>query len=100
MHRAATIGDFLKASVRHVAFYPKYRRGRRYKPIRLGHIVRGLVVQTRHPVRFSDNARLFFLQNAVVLLKRRGLLRSKQIVGPLPRTIRRRQYSSIFSGIL
>ncbi len=99
-HHCAAIGDFIKASIKHIAFYPKYRRGRRYKPLRLGHIVRGLVVQTRHPARFYDNTRLGFLQNSTVLLKRRGLLRSKLILGPLPRTVRRRQYLAVFTGTL
>jgi len=99
-HRYASLGDFLKGSIKHVAFYPRYRRGKRYRPLRLGYIVRGLVVQTRHPVRFYDNTRVFFFQNASVLLRRRGLLKSKFITGPLVRTMRRRQYNSVFTDYL
>jgi len=99
-HRCASLGDFLKGSIKHVAFYPRYRRGKRYRPLRLGYIVRGLVVQTRHPVRFLDNTRVVFLQNATVLLRRRGLLKSKYIAGPLVRTIRRRQYGAVFESYL
>lgn len=99
-HRCASLGDFLKATIKQVAFYPKFRRGKRYRPLRLGFIVRGLVAQTRHPVRFVDNTRLFFFQNAAVLLKKRGVLKSKVVVGPLPRTLRRRQYTAIFDGYL
>jgi len=64
----------------------------------LGFKVRGLVVQTRGPVRYHDLARIWFLQNAVVLLKRRGLLKSKYLTGPLTRAIRRRQYAALFDG--
>jgi ribosomal protein L14 len=98
LHRQAALGDFIKGSIRRIAFYPKYRRGKRYRPLRLGYIVRGLVCQTRHPVRFCDGTRCVFFQNAIALLKRRGTLRSKYLVGPLSRTIRRRQYAALFPG--
>jgi ribosomal protein L14 len=95
-HRLATLGDFVKGSLKRIAFYPRARRGKRYRPLRLGYIVRGLVCQTRHPLRFVDNTRCVFFQNATVLLRRRGLLRSKYLSGPLCRTIRRRQYAALF----
>jgi ribosomal protein L14 len=50
--RYAGIGDFIKGAVKRVSFYPKYRRGKRYKPLRLGFVVRGLVVQTKKSIRF------------------------------------------------
>lgn len=94
------MGDFIKGAIKRIAFYPRYRRGKRYRPLRLGYVVRGLVTQTRHPVRFTDLTRVWFLQNAVVLLKRRGTLKSKYTLGPLSRTIRRRQYAALFNGYL
>jgi len=83
-----------------VAFYPRYRRGKRYRPLRLGYVVRGLVVQTRHPARYFDNTRALFLQNATVLLRRRGLLKSKYIAGPLIRSIRKRKILLIIDLII
>jgi ribosomal protein L14 len=58
--------------------------------------VRGLILHSVAPVRFLDNTRVSLFINSVVLLKRRGLLKSKYIVGPLLRVIRRRQYAAIF----
>ena len=98
--RYAHIGDFIKGAVKKIAFYPKHRRGKRYKPIRLGFVVRGLVVQTTKAVRFNDNTRCKFFLNATVLLKRRGSLKSKFIPGPLSRTIGRKQYESMFGAIV
>ena len=92
------MGDFIKGAIKQVAFYPTPRRGRRYRPLRAGYVVRGLVVQTRHPVAFVDGTRCVFFQNGVALLKRRGALRSKYLVGPLSRNIRRRQYAALFGG--
>lgn len=99
-HRHATLGEFIKGAIKTIAFYPRYRRGKRYRPLRLGHIVRGLVVQTRAPVRLVDNTRIFFFQNATVLLKRRGVLKTKLIAGPLTRSIRRRQYEAMFEAYI
>jgi ribosomal protein L14 len=90
----------LKGAIKRIAFYPRYRRGKRYRPLRVGYVVRGLVTQTRQPVRFFDGARCFAYQNAVVLLKKRGVLKSKYLTGPLLRTIRRPQYESLFRGYL
>ena len=99
-HKAASLGDFIKGSIKRIAFYPRHRRGKRYRPLRLGFVVRGLVCQTRHPVRYHDGTRGFFFQNTVVLLKRRGVLKSRYLVGPLVRTIRRRQYAALFPGFV
>lgn len=97
-HKYAQVGDFIKGAVKRIAFYPRLRRGRRYRPLRLSYRVRGLVVQTRHAVRFLDGTRCICLQNAVVLLRKRGTLRSKFVAGPLLRVIRRPQYESLFRG--
>lgn len=97
-HHSAAVGDFVKGAIKRIAFYPRYRRGKRYRPLRLGYVVRGLVTQVRHPVSFSDTTRVWATSNAVVLLKRRGTLRSKYTTGPLLRAVRRRQYGALFGG--
>jgi ribosomal protein L14 len=99
-HAQAFLGDFIKGSIKRIAFYPRYRRGKRYRPLRVGHKTRGLVVQSRHPVCFADTTRCWLLQNALVVLKRRGALRSKYVVGPLVRGVRRRLYAAMFEGFL
>ena len=98
--RYAGIGDFIKGAIKKIAFYPKYRRGKRYKPLRLGFVVRGLVVQTKKSIRFWDNTRCRFFQNSTVLLKRRGALKSKFIPGPLSRKVGKRQYESMFGAVV
>ena len=44
--RYALLGDFVKMSIRSVAVYPRVIRGKRYKPLRVGYIARGLCVNT------------------------------------------------------
>lgn len=98
VHKAGALGDFIKGSIKRIAFYPRHRRGKRYRPLRLGFVVRGLVCQARHPRRYLDGTRCVFFQNAVVLLRRRGTLKSKYLTGPLTRLIKRRQYAALFPG--
>ena len=95
-HKYAQVGDFIKGSVKRIAFYPRLRRGRRYRPLRFGYRVRGLITQTRHPVRFLDGTRCVSFQNTVALIRKRGTFRSKFVGGPLLRKIRRPQYEALF----
>jgi ribosomal protein L14 len=80
-----------------IAFYPRYIRGKRYRPLRLGYIVRGLITQTRYPVRFKDSARCTFAKNSLVLLRKRGVLKTKFNPSLLSRHVRTQQYAAIFS---
>jgi len=97
--RFAGIGDFVKLTVRKIAVYPRVIRGKRYKPLRVGHITRGLCVNTTAWSRFFDNTRFRFYTNCVVLLKKRGVLRSSYLYTPLSRQIRRKQYRALFRDI-
>jgi ribosomal protein L14 len=98
--RYAYIGDFAKGAVKEIAFYPLRVRGKRYRPLRKGFVVRGLVTQTVKERRFLDNTRCQFTTNAVVLLKRRGVFKSKYIYGPLSRLVKRRQYAAYFEAAI
>lgn len=90
--RAIRVGHFAKGAVKSVAFYPKYIRGKRYRPIRQGFVVRGLVMVGRYNQRLHDNTRLWGFRNGLNLLKKRGVFRAKHTQGVLLRTIRRRRY--------
>jgi ribosomal protein L14 len=98
--RFTHIGEYAKAAVKVVAFYPRRIWGKRYRPLRVGHKTRGLLLQTRFAVRFADSARVVFFQNAMVLLRRRGTMRTKANPTLLSRCARRQQYESIFGRLL
>jgi ribosomal protein L14 len=86
------VGGFVKGTVKSIAFYPKYVRGKRYRPTRQGYVLRGLVMTTRYAQRFCDNTRVWALSNGLSLLKKRGVLKAKHAQGTLIRTTRRRRY--------
>ena len=98
--RWAAVGGFMKGAVSHITFYPKVRRGKRHRPLYVGKIVRGLITQARYVSRYHDGARCRFFFNAVVLLRRRGTLRSKLLHGPVSRNARRRAYEALFGGFV
>lgn len=89
---ATGAGGFVKGAVKSIAFYPKYIRGKRYRPTRQGHVLRGLVVTTRYAQRFVDNTRVWAFTNGLSLIKKRGVFKAKHAQGVLIRTIRRRRY--------
>lgn len=93
-------GGFVKAAIKAVAFFPLRIRGKRYRPLRKGFRVRGLVVHTTQMSRFLDNTRCAFQANTAVLLKRRGIFKSKYVYGPLPRLIRRKRYQAMFKAFI
>ena len=97
--RYAGVGDFTKLSIRSMVSYPRPIRGRRYRPLRIGFVVRGFVCNVRAWVCFGDSARMRFLSNGVVLVRRRGMFRSKYVYSPLSRLVRRRQYGMLFAAV-
>lgn len=94
--QATSVGGFVKGAVKSIAFYPKYIRGKRYRPTRQGYVVRGLLMEGRFAQRFCDNTRVWALVNGLCLLKKRGVFKAKHVQGCLVRTIRRRRYRALF----
>jgi len=90
--QATSVGGFVKGAVKSIAFYPKYIRGKRYRPTRQGFVVRGLVLTGVYAQRFADNARVWSLRNGLSLIKKRGVFKAKHAQGVLLRSIRRRRY--------
>lgn len=98
--RYAYLGEYTKSAVKTIAFYPRYIKGKRYRPLRIGYVVRGLVVRVRKATRFVDNTRLWSFSNNVVLLKRRGVFKTKHLYGPLPRVTKKKQHQALFYDII
>ncbi len=98
--RFSSYGDYVKSSVKKIAFYPKYIWSKRYKPLRMGYVVRGLLIQVKKQKRFNDNTRCFFRKNSVVLLKKREVFKSQTFYGPLVRLTKKKRYESLFNTYL
>lgn len=98
--KSTSVGGFVKGAVKSIAFYPKYIRGKRYRPTRQGFVVRGLVMGTSYSQRFNDNSRAWVFRNGLSLIKKRGVFKAKHTQGVLIRVVRRRRYWSLFDEII
>jgi ribosomal protein L14 len=79
--RFGRVGSYLKASVRSLIRLPARIRGKRFRPIRVGFVVRGITMSSRFKSKLSSTVALYSTSSAMVLIKRRGFLRSKHIFG-------------------
>lgn len=90
--RYATVGDVIIVSVKRL-------RAKRRLSIRLkkGEIFKALIVRTKSPLYSYNNEKLFFNENAVVLLTKQNKLFATRIFGALPRMLRYTKFSRIVS---
>lgn len=98
--RYSKLGDYVKLAVKSILSYPRFIRGRRYRPLRVGFVVRGFCVNHASWIVLKDASRYRFLNNNVILLKRKGLFKSKYNYTPLSRVIRKKQYRALFKHII
>lgn len=98
--RYSKLGDFVKTAVKSVVSYPKFIRGKKYRPLRVGFVVRGLCINSKVYSKYSDLSRLRFISNRVLLIKRRGLFKSKYLYTPLLRVLNKKQYFFLFKSII
>jgi len=67
------------------------------KPIKKKDIIKALVVRTSHPIRRKDGGVVRFDENAVVVIDEKGEPKSTRVFGPIPREIKEKGYTSVFS---
>jgi ribosomal protein L14 len=87
------VGHYVKGSVKKLSRLPPRIRGRRFRPIRCGFVVRCIV---NNSFKVRGMGRGVFLScifdSAAVLIKRRGTLRSKHIFGVIQRPRIRKKF--------
>ena len=94
------LGEYAKGSVRWLSRLPPRIRGKRFRPIRVGFIIRcylNLSVK-----KFSQGAvfSTSFYNNSFIMIKRRGALKSKHIFGPCQRPRSRLNFFFCFSKLI
>jgi hypothetical protein len=92
-------GYYGRAVVRLLAYLPKPVRGRRFRPLRVGHVVR-FVVTSAASAGLPDHGRCRPTIPKTALLKRRGTLKAKRFFGPLTRPRPTRRFISAFSTLV
>ncbi len=86
--RYARLGEIVIASVQSVE--PR-------KAVKKKEIVKCLIVRTTKAILRADGTRIRFDDNAVVLIDEKKQPRATRIFGPMPREIKEKGFSSIFS---
>lgn len=89
--KIAYFGNFIKVSVKVVK--PDSLLPKKAKP-------KGLIIRTKYPIKKNDGSSIQFLENNIVLLKKRTTSFGKRIYGPTLRIIRRRKLLASFSKVL
>ena len=93
-------GEYAKGVVRALSFLPRPIRGRRYKPLRVGHKVRGILVRGSllrgtGLVLYSKSALA-----ATATVKKRGVLRSPYVFGPACRPRASKRFCALFRHLV
>lgn len=97
--RFCSTGEYVKTSVLTLKRWPVRIRGKRYRPIKPGFVIRGLNCLNKFNTQNCNNLKLTFSYNAMITLKKRGVIRSPHIFGPIGRPIRVKKFFYIFGHL-
>ena len=97
--RSTKIGFFVKGTARVVEPPRIEYKGFKFKYNKKGDICRGLLIRTKYNTRKDDGSSLYFLSNNIVMLKKKQDIKSKYLYGPVPYTIKRKKFLSLFSFV-
>lgn len=88
IHRTATIGDIVVASVKAATVGGQVKKG---------DVVKAVIVRTKKGVRRSDGSYIKFDDNAAVIIKEDKNPRGTRIFGPVARELREKDFMKIVS---
>ena len=67
------------------------------KPVKKKDIVKAVIVRTRQPLARPDGVRVFFDDNAAVLITEKREPRATRIFGPLPRELKEKGFDAVMA---
>ena len=88
IHRTATIGDVVVASVKSATVGGTVKKG---------DVVKAVIVRTKKAVKRSDGSYIKFDDNAAVIIKEDHNPRGTRIFGPVARELREKDFMKIVS---
>jgi len=93
-------GEYIKGTVRALAFLPCPIRGRRYRPLRVGHKVRGMLT-CGHLLRgVQGSVYPCAVSPGLLIVKKRATPRTPYVSGPLCRPRSSRQFYSLYPSMV
>jgi large subunit ribosomal protein L14 len=100
LRKSTKEGFFIKGSARVVEPPRIEYKGFKVKFNKKGDICRGLIIRAKYLIRRLDGSTSYFLDNAVILLKKKQEVKSKYLFGPVSYTIKRKKFLSLFKIII
>ena len=93
-------GSYIKSSIKTLHHLPNRIRGKRYRPLRVGYIVCSFITNIRKKKSILSSIQIFNNVNTSVILKRKGLLKSPYVFGPISRPLHYKQFAYMFNYCL
>lgn len=97
--RFARVGEYVKVAVKSLERWPARIRGKRYRPTRIGFILRCLVISTTFNKAIGSCLRVKVPHNTTLTIKKRGVIKSPYILGPMSRPARVKKFYYIFDTV-
>ena len=94
------IGFFIKGSARVVEPPRIEYKGFKFKFNKKGDICRGLLIRSKYNTNKNDGSVLYFKKNNIVLIKKKQDLKSKYLYGPVPKTLKRKKFLTLFKATI
>ena len=95
----STRGDIIKSVIINLERYPRKIRGKRYRPLRSGFIIKCVISISVKQIQ-KTNLLVMSYSNNCVAFKRRGVLKSNYILGPIIRPLPTKSYVYNFSQLV
>ena len=90
--RYAKLGDIIVVSVQQLR-----NKSKKTSKVLKGHVFRALIIRTKTNKQQKDGSFFIFQENSVVLMNKQGNPIGTRIIGPIPRTLKKKKYTKFIS---
>lgn len=97
--RFSCVAEYVKVAVRTIERWPARIRGKRYRPTRIGFVLRCLVCCTAFNTHIGSSFKIKTAANTTLTIKKRGVIKSPYILGPMTRPARVKKFFYIFDTV-
>lgn len=97
---SSPVGFFVKGSARVVTPPRVEYKGFKFKFNTKGDICRGIIIRSNYPLTRLDGSVTYFYKNNAVLIKKKQNIKSKYLIGPVGKPLKRKKFRSAFRTII
>jgi len=93
-------GSFIKGSAKSVTPPRVEYKGFKFKYNIKGDICRGIIIRTVYPSHRIDGGSTRFYSNSSVLIKKKQNIKSKYLIGPVTKLLKRQKFKTAFKQLI